>query len=514
MDARTQQLASVLVERHGLQYAFGITGSGGSLQLIAELERLGAAYFPVSHEACGALMAGAVVKSTGRLSASISIKGPGLANMLSGVASNYVENIPSLSIAEAYGASVPPSRRHKRLDHQSLMAPVSKAVLALDDLDVFDGWIDTARAEVPGPVHLDLCERQRRAAPRPRIVERGATAWHEIQGRINEARRPAVIVGSLACRRAWAQQLAQLTVPVFTTVAAKGVVDETLAHAAGIFTGAGKELAPETIVLTDADLVVGLGLRNAEVLDARPFTAPLVIVDEVRGFDDGFAPEATVVGDDAPGGVLDALLSKAWGEDVVATALGRLAGTLSQQAGLPARYFGILDRLEFDHALVLDTGSFCTIGEHVWRAGRCRSFYGSNNGRNMGIGLPTAVGVALCRRDQPVFCVVGDGGMRMYPAEITLAVREKLPVCFVLMTDGRYGSIVSASVPAASADRATTLPGTSWFASVEAMGCATRRVESETAFEDAVRSWSRAEPLFVEAPFDRDRYRRMVDGLR
>ena len=86
MIERIELLATLLVE-NGLRYVFGVTGSGSSLRLITELETRGVPYYPAAHEASAALMAGAVTRASGQLSASVSIKGPGLANMVPGIVS-------------------------------------------------------------------------------------------------------------------------------------------------------------------------------------------------------------------------------------------------------------------------------------------------------------------------------------------------------------------------------------------------------------------------------------------
>ena len=94
-DEKIARLADALVER-GLRHAFGVTGSGASMALIMGLESRGVAYHGVAHEAAAAIMAGTVASTSGRPSVSISIKGPGLANMLPGVAFNHFEGNPAL----------------------------------------------------------------------------------------------------------------------------------------------------------------------------------------------------------------------------------------------------------------------------------------------------------------------------------------------------------------------------------------------------------------------------------
>ena len=98
--------------------------------------------------------------------------------------------------------------------------------------------------------------------------------------RIADSKRPVVILGSLATRRAWGKELARCRGPLFTTASAKGILDESSPYSAGVFTETGKELAPESHLFENADLVIGAGLRNTEVVTPHAFGAPLIILDE------------------------------------------------------------------------------------------------------------------------------------------------------------------------------------------------------------------------------------------
>lgn len=517
--------------RLGLRHAFGVTGSGRSWRLITALEARGVVYEPVHHEAAAAIMAGAM-SAAGRPAAAIAIKGPGVANLLPGLAACHLEGWPALSIAEGYDADAPARLRHKRLDHDALLAPLVRAASHLgrwaEDLPAL---LAAARAEPPGPVHLTLADLGADAAgPGPdRDAAAGAAPTgaepapaEETLARIARCRKPVLIVGSLALRRPWRARLRALRCPVLTTVSAKGAVDERAPSSAGIHTGAGGPLAPETALLAEADLAIGLGLRNTEVLSARPLGPPLALLDEAAGagagpaFGHGFEAVSTAV--DAGGRTLEpvfeALADKAWGEASIAAARRRLEARLLAPPWLPARCFALLDGVAWDHALVLDTGAFCTVGEHLWRAGPARPFLGSSNGRMMGIGLPSAIGLALSRPGLPVVCAVGDGGIGMYLAELKLALEHRLPLCLVLMRDGRYGSIVAAaSAPDLSA-RAVTLARPSWLRAIAGLGCPVLEVTDAEAFAAAVAGWDRRSPLYLEAVFDPEPYAAMTEGLR
>lgn len=504
----------------GVENAFGVTGSGATWDLITFLEEQGVRYYPAAHEAAGAIMAGGAARSSGKIAAALSIKGPGMANMLPGLLNCNYENIPVLTLAEAYDDDVPAYISHKRLNHDSLLASVVKQKMALSDVDPagdnLRALLGCATAEVPGPVHLELKKSAQQVQKKTEQPSLESKLPDSVIRQIEQAQRPLLIVGSLALRREWRTLLADLKIPVLTTVAAKGAVDEQLPQAAGIFTGVGKTLAPENALLPQADLVIGIGLRHIEVLRAKTFAAPLILLDEVdQGMAGGFGGALTLANDAAIKQVLFALQGKAWGSDIIAESLTKMRSALiNADDWLPAQCFDVLNRAADPYALVLDTGSFCTIGEHLWDSSADRPFFGSSNGRYMGTGLPTAIGVSIGRRDLPVVCAVGDGGMRMYPAEIKLAVTERLPLCVILMSDGVYGSIATAKKDPAMSSRAVTIDRPSWWQTVGTMGCAAVQVRSVESFAQAFAGWDRQQPLFIEAAFDAAKYRDMTADLR
>ncbi len=92
MNGDITRLADCLTNA-GVRYAFGVSGSGPTYQLIAALKQRGVRYVPVSHEAVGPVAAGAYGFLTGSPAVALSIKGPGFANMLGGMSAAYFEGV-------------------------------------------------------------------------------------------------------------------------------------------------------------------------------------------------------------------------------------------------------------------------------------------------------------------------------------------------------------------------------------------------------------------------------------
>lgn len=511
----------------GICYAFGVSGGGLSLELITALEQRGIKFFPVAHEAAAAFMAGAACADGIARAIAISIKGPGLINFLPGILNNYYENRPALTISEAYGPVDPPTKMHKRLDHFAVLKNIVKAYARPStDLTIINKLLAYAQAEIPGPVHLDLYAK---ISAEPAIeygvagglAKQASGSLSDALTVIGKAAQPVVILGSLAPRRLKDLSWSSLQLPVATTAAAKGIFDERSPFAAGIVTGEVKELSPETTILNQADIIVAIGLRNTEVVQPRPFTAPLINIDVADAkFIEGFNPNTNLIVavenlTSTVSQILKVLSDKNWGESVIKAAREAIDREVLADVWLPGQIFSALNQhFNGDATLIPDTGIFCTLGETVWTASRPLEFLGSSNGRFMGSAIPTAIGFAIANPGRQIICVAGDGGIRPYFPEIKLAVQEHLPIIFVFMSDGGYGTFAKTAQDKNMSQRAYRINNPGWWRAAQALGCPAQPVENITQLKSALKDYDHTKPLFLELPFDKAKYALMAQKLR
>jgi thiamine pyrophosphate-dependent acetolactate synthase large subunit-like protein len=507
------QLAGCLVEA-GVRVAFGVAGSGASYRLISALKSRGVGYVPVSHEAVGPIAAGAYGWLIGSPAVAISIKGPGMANMMAGMCGAYLEGYAPVCIAENYDDTVSAERMHKRLDQHTIAGTIADGFYDLGDVPALPAVL-AKHSRATRPVYIELS----RTRSRNRIKEEAAAsspvasideARAVLDGRLATARNVVAIIGSLAKRREWEPLVEKLQIPVFTTVQAKGVIDESEFNAAGIYTGAGRALALESSLLPRADLVVTFGLRNMEILNpaAKQGFVNFDVAHHLA------TPHDVLVDESSLQELLTALSRMPrWGDDLIDQNRRDWRNYVDSHEWMPGQVFAAIDGVGWPHTLVLDTGTFCTIGEHVWHARRGRHFLGSSNGRNLGLAVPHALGAACARPGMPAICVLGDGGIRYYLAEIRTIAAMQLPVCFILMKDGRYGSIaVNVATPP---DPDIVEPrGTSWCGVMQAMGLESGHAASAPAFEELLACWDRRRCCYIEASFDPEEYLHIADEIR
>ncbi len=510
------KLADALVKKR-IKYAFGVAGSGSSLELITALEERKVPYQPVSHEAAAAFMAGACSRDGKTNAVAITIKGPGFANTIPGTLSNFYENRPALTVSEAYGPGVPLFRAHKRMDHKFAISTIVRGFYSGSEPEGIEALLDSASTEVPKPVHMDLHNEPGKLElfiKEEKYSDAGDLV--KIKESINSSKNPAIILGSLAVRKFRNIEWGKIGVPVFTTAAGKGAIDESSPNTGGIVTGEIKDLSPETTILANADLIVSFGLRFAEVIVAAPFKAPLLNIDVAGGLADGFSPAINFITNDpgsATSDLIPILSEKKWGEDIIASARAELEKELFSDQWLPATLCLNFKKMFRVAARGLDTGFFCTIGETVWRARSPEYFLGSSVGRFMGSSIPTAIGFAISS-DKRILSVSGDGGIVPYFPEIKIAVEKKLPILFLFMSDGGYGSVGLSGRAKGLSPRAFEFES-SWWRAAETLGCRAAAIASEKEFNDAILSWKKeVGPLFLEAKFDPKKYGDMAKRLR
>jgi acetolactate synthase-1/2/3 large subunit len=510
------------IAESGVKRVFGVPGSGPSLALIDYLERFNVEFCLTHFEGTAAIIAGTIGKLSGITGVSIGIKGPGLANMVPGLASCFFESMPVVAITEAYSPDTPHFNAHKRLDHQKLTSAVVKESRFLSDKGLdFKLLAEQAQAEMPGPVHLDISSpsvkndspaNSQDPLPPQTFNE---TKFFEI---LSSSKKPVIIAGTLAVRKGWSERLNKLSVPVFSVAAAKGVVDETLKHSAGVYTGAGLELSTEYSILPKSDLVICLGLRYGEVLNVKPFHCASVNVDPLGDTpSSGFGYDCTIEGSwDEIDQICSCIAEKEWGLDLIKESNMKMYNHMLSHEFMPANVFMTIEQ-HFKHRarLILDTGSFCTVGEHIWRVPRDDWYISSGQGRYMGTGIPMAIGAALYDNEVPTVAFIGDGGIGMFISDIKIAVQRCSPLLIILMSDGYFGSIRSRSIADGLTQKPLTISKPSWLKVFEGFGVESVQAESIEKLDNIVSNWKPSEgPLFIQIPFDPEKYLKMAEHIR
>lgn len=510
-----RELAATIREL-GISASFGIPGGGASLDLIDSLAGEDVPFHLCHFEGSAAIMAATFGRLTSTPGLSISIKGPGLANALPGMAVAWFEAFPLIHVAESTPAGAPAWVAHKRLPQSQLCSAITKSTGYLSaDGKGFREAAKIAVSEVPAPVLLELGDGEVVSVPKISSLATNEINLSDMWNCIKQSRKPVVIAGAYAIRQGLEDKFAELQIPLFTTVAAKGFIDESGAYSAGIITGVDQELTIEWNLLPESDLVISVGISAREMLAVKPFSCPAIhlcntATDGIQGFKFDW-----ILGEENIPEVVASLRNKEWGADTISTWNRRTRDKLTENF-LPGQALETIQQRFTEGArAVFDTGAFCTVGEHIWQTTKSNWFLASGQGRYMGTSLPMALGASLCDPKLPTVAIVGDGGIGMYLADIKIAVRHCLPLLIVLMSDGGFGSIRPRAREKGYAFTPIQSHGGSWVSVLEALGVPGQRVATRPDLERALSAWDHtAGPGFLEIAFNPDKYEIMTAGVR
>jgi acetolactate synthase-1/2/3 large subunit len=519
--------------RAGTRLVFGVPGGGPNLDVVGAAEAAGLRFVLAHGETAATIMAATSADLTGAPGAVLVTRGPGLASAVNGIAHAALDRLPVVVIAD----TVADTRiSHQRIDQEALGRSVAKAAVTVSGPRAAARAVATALGAPPGPVIANMDDGAADQDGPPRVengvesqtlraaARAGLTILAEA---VRGARRPVVLLGTGAIPRTAAVRdaLGGRGIPALHTYRARGVLPDSGAEAAGLVTGGTMEWP----LLSAADLIVGLGVDEAEMIPARwDYAARTILVSEpgappAHGWFTG-ATELTMPIDDAlgvlaagPSGTMEwppdagraAKTDAARGLAAAATAApGRLA---PQQVVATARACAPPETIA-----TVDAGAHMLVAMPLWEVPGPRLLLTSSGLATMGYALPAAIAAALCLPRVPVLAFTGDGGLGMTLAEIETAVRLSLRVIVIVFNDAALSLITIKQNPAGhGGEGAVRYRPTSFAAAAAAMGAAGAAVSSErelaAALTDAL---ARPGPTVIDAHVDPAGYPAVMDLSR
>jgi thiamine pyrophosphate-dependent acetolactate synthase large subunit-like protein len=363
----------------------------------------------------------------------------------------------------------------QELDQLTLFRPVTKAQIQIQRAEripeLFRHAFRLAMAGKKGPVLVDLprdmlnepMEGLFAPPERYRWTQRDAGDAHLI-GRavevLTEARAPVIIAGGgVIWSEAHAEvvQLAErLTAPIVTSYGHNDAVPHDHPLVLGALGRAGSPEAAEAVRSADVVLAVGTRLGHFTTFyDHRyiPQEAKLIQIEvDEKELGRHYALEVGILGDAKAvlAGVLRGLDRTASDETRRSTVhmwrqqrQTRLA-TVGQSDALPLKpqrvYQELRQVLPRNTIVTLDAGAAASHAYNQLDFYEPRTFITPGDLGCVGAGFPSALGAKLARPDRPVVCLCGDGGFLMTSQDLETAVRERIPVITVVMTNNCWGS--------------------------------------------------------------------------
>jgi acetolactate synthase I/II/III large subunit len=472
-----------------------------------------------AQEGGAAYMADGYARAGGRFGAALCIGGPGLTNTITPTAAAQTDGSPLLILSGEVATSLEglgmfQDASSQTLDDVSLMKPVTRYSSSVDSPLNLGHLLTHALlrllSQPTGPVHLSIPQDAQLAEISadhvpidPSVVSPGllslAGAEASMKRFLAHPGGPPVKVVLLA--GAGAEHAAEnlrafaeaWSLPVATTLRAKGIFPEDHPLSLGTFGYAGTHHARMALLDAPPDLLVvlGSGLNERDSMQWSLKMAPssTVVVNLSPTALGAELPSGGVLGDvDA---YLGWLLSQ---RERLAPALGATAAARAAWvAGIratprlqdpqdcespavpihPARVVAELRRaLPRDGVLLVDSGAHRAFAGHYWESYAPKTYISATNLGPMGWAIPAAVGVQCAQPTKRIAVITGDGCMRMHGMEVATAARYRLPITYVVIDNAALGNVwLRAHKLGPVPDALTSLPDLDWAGFARGLGC-------------------------------------------
>ena len=419
-----------------------------------------------AHEQGAAHAADGYARATGKVGVVMSTSGPGATNLVTGIATAYLDSIPLVAICGNVPTTQIGTDSFQEIDITGVTLPITKHnyfVGSVENLaDTIREAFALAQSGRPGPVLIDVpkdvqtavCDYEPQAPVQPE--ERHAAKdvrIKEAAALINASKRPFIYFGGgLITSEAQEEMLAlaeKIDAPIGCSLMGLSCIPTDHPRFLGMQGMHGHYAS--SMAMHDADLIISLGVR---------------FNDRVTGNREKFAKLAQIIHIDVDGSELSKTVNSACGlrGDVKLTLQKLIPLVNAEQKPDWEKAVKALKETENDYLdirpgltprnaimtlnkhLGENTAVATDVGQHqMWAAQNVnfkkpRRFISSGGLGTMGFGLGAAIGAAVGTGERSVL-VTGDGSFGMCLNELTTAVTYNVPVVILLMNNGVLGMV-------------------------------------------------------------------------
>ena len=417
-----------------------------------------------SHEQGAAHAADGYARATGRVGVCLATSGPGATNLVTGIATAYMDSVPMVAITCNVVLPSLGKDSFQEVDIAGITMPITKHNYIVKDVNILADTLRRAFAIAgsgrPGPVDItkdvtsNSCEFEKKEPETVHVPSRYTEEeLQEALSLLRDAKKPfvyvgggAVISGAYKEVRAFAEKM---DTPVCDTLMGKGVFDGHDARYTGMIGMHGTKVS--NFGVSECDLLIAMGARFS---------------DRVVGNPKKFAEHAKILHID----IDDAEINKNIRADVslvgdLKEVLEKINGQLEQQqhtewmqhiaelkASYPLNYdktalscpyiIEEIDRItEGEAVITTDVGQHQMWAAQYYKYSRPRTLLSSGGLGTMGYGLGACLGAKMGRPDKVCINIAGDGCFRMNMNELATASRYDIPIIQVVINNHVLGMV-------------------------------------------------------------------------
>ena len=486
-----------------------------------------------SHEQGAAHAADGYARATGKVGVCMATSGPGATNLVTGIATAYMDSIPLVAITANVGVAMLGKDSFQEIDIAGVVMPITKYSFLVKNVhelaDTIRRAFKIAQSGRPGPVLVDITKDVTAARAdyeyhKPEKIERVTNTIKEKDietavTMIKAAKRPFVLVGGGAIASDATEELKKfvetIDAPVCDTLMGKGAFDGTSERYTGMIGMHGTKAS--NFGINKADLVVVIGARFSDrvIGDASRFAndAKILHIDiDAAEISKNVTADASVIGDakeilkilnsqikSSPKPEWIAEIKKLKEENPLKYDMEHLTG--------PAIISNIYDMTKGDAIITTDVGQHQMWAAQMYKYKEPRQLLTSGGLGTMGYGLGAAIGAKVGQPEKTVVNIAGDGCFRMNMNELMTAARYNIPIIQVVINNHVLGMVRQwQTLFYGERYSNTVLDDSVDFVKIsEGMGAlafkATTLDEFEKAFKKALKS---GKPCVIDAQIEKD----------
>ena len=463
--------AEILIEclkEQGVDTVFGYPG-GAILNVYDELykHRDEIRHILTSHEQGASHAADGYARATGKVGVCLATSGPGATNLVTGIATAYMDSIPIVAITCNVGVSLLGKDSFQEIDITGITLPITKYNFIVKDVsdlaDTIRKAFRIAKSGRPGPVLIDIPKDVTANVTEYEYKEAEQPARSEVQisreeldsalSMIRASRRPVVFVGGGAVLSDASDELFEFVekvdAPVTDTLMGKGAFPGTDPRYTGMLGMHGTKASNYSV--SECDLLIVVGARFS---------------DRVTGNTETFAKNAKILQIDIDPAEMNKNIIITQGiEGDIKNVLKLLNENLDQQEHrewlekvedykekYPLKYHPegltgpfiveeIYRQTKGESLIVTEVGQHQMWAAQYYKYTKPHTFLTSGGLGTMGYGLGAALGAKTGCPDKTVINIAGDGCFRMNMNEIATAVRHNIPVIQVVVNNHVLGMV-------------------------------------------------------------------------
>lgn len=421
-----------------------------------------------AHEQGAAHAADGYARSTGKVGVCLATSGPGATNLVTGIATAYMDSVPLIAITCNVATPWLGKDTFQEIDIVGVTMPITKhnflVKKAEDIAPVFRKAFKIAASGRPGPVLIDITKdaTAQIAEYEKKIpdkidnykIESESSDFDRAVELINAAERPLIYAGGGVITSGASEELHKfqkmIDSPVTLSTMGIGAFTSDDEAFTGMIGMHGTKVT--SLAVKECDLLIAIGARFSDRVICDPNTfarnAKVIHIDVDKAeIDKNIRTDAHIIGDAKA--VLDELNKRL----VKITHSEWMSQIADWKSEYPVVHKGketfspkeimeeVKNQIGADGYLVTDVGQHQMWAAQYFGVDKPRHFISSLGLGTMGFGLGAAIGTKAAHPDEPVVNITGDGCFHMNMQELSTAAKEELPVIDIVINNNVLGMV-------------------------------------------------------------------------